>query len=333
MGQMALSGVRTRTGFQLIALGAVALLLAGCSGNLGRGGAGTKLSKRVVSEGQRVPKGGGRYKVGKPYQIAGKWYHPREDRTYDRTGIASWYGTLFHGRRTANGEIFDMNALTAAHPTLPLPSLVRVTNLRNGRSIVVRVNDRGPYKQNRVIDMSRYGAQLLDFKKAGTALVRVTYLRPAPLNGDDRYERSVLANQPWMRMARSAGGQPITTAAVQQYQNTPRVRREPRHINTYAEPHRLAPPAPARPAFRQPPSAGPLYVQVGVYQMQQNARAMAARLRPTAASRVDPVMISGRLYYSVRLGPFLTRAQAEHGVRLTADVGVSDARIIPSPYQ
>jgi rare lipoprotein A len=120
----------------------------------------------------------GTYKVGEPYQIAGAWYYPAEDWNYSETGIASFYGgertgTNFHGRLTANGELYDMNALTAAHTTLPMPSLVRVTNIENGRSIVLRVNDRGPFARGRIIDVSRRAAQLLGFEGQGTARVRV----------------------------------------------------------------------------------------------------------------------------------------------------------------
>jgi rare lipoprotein A len=146
------------------------------------------LGERVIPLGQPVPKGGGRYHVGQPYDIAGVRYYPREDPSYDRTGQASWYGELFHGRRTANGEIYDMDRLSAAHPTLPLPVYAQVTNLRNGRSIVVRVNDRGPFANDRIIDLSRRSADALGFRREGTAPVRVRYLRRAPLSGDDSYE-------------------------------------------------------------------------------------------------------------------------------------------------
>lgn len=115
----------------------------------------------------------GYYKIGRPYQIDGIWYFPREDWSYDETGIASWYGEEFHGRYTADGEIFDLNSLTAAHRTLPMPVVVRITNLENGRSIKLRVNDRGPYAAGRIIDVSRRSAQLLGFEMQGTAKVRV----------------------------------------------------------------------------------------------------------------------------------------------------------------
>ncbi|AXS42585.1 septal ring lytic transglycosylase RlpA family protein [Breoghania sp. L-A4] len=142
-------------------------------------------SPRMVAEGKPVPKGGGRYIVGKPYKIAGKWYKPSLDPDYDKVGRASWYGKTFHGRQTANGEVFDMNALTAAHTTMPLPSYARVTNTRNGRSVVVRVNDRGPFHGNREIDLSKRVAELLDFKQHGTANVRVQYVGKARLDGHD----------------------------------------------------------------------------------------------------------------------------------------------------
>ncbi len=115
----------------------------------------------------------GAVKVGKPYQIGGVWYHPAEDPAYDKTGHASWYGPNFHGKKTANGEIFDMNKLSAAHTTLPMPSYVRVTNLENGRSLKLRINDRGPFAKNRILDVSRRAAQLLGFEKKGVTRVRV----------------------------------------------------------------------------------------------------------------------------------------------------------------
>jgi rare lipoprotein A len=161
------------------------------------GGESHKLGPRIIPLGQPVPKGGGVYKVGAPYRLNGVVYRPREVDRFDEDGIASWYGEMFHGRRTANGEIYDMEALTAAHPTLPLPSYARVTNLRNRRSLVVRINDRGPYARGRIIDLSWAVASLLQIHVAGTAPVRVQYLGPAPLDGNDGYERRVLARQPW----------------------------------------------------------------------------------------------------------------------------------------
>jgi rare lipoprotein A len=146
---------------------------------------GVASSPRVVEPGQPVPKGGGTYRVGKPYMVAGRMYVPEEDVNYRIDGMASWYGSDFHGRLTANGEVYDMDAISAAHPTLPMPSYVRVTNLANRRSLVVRVNDRGPYHGDRVIDLSTGAAHLLGFHSNGVARVRVEYVGRAPLEGSD----------------------------------------------------------------------------------------------------------------------------------------------------
>ncbi|MGX7743696.1 septal ring lytic transglycosylase RlpA family protein [Rhodopseudomonas parapalustris] len=152
---------------------------------------GVSSSPRVVAFGEPVPKGGGTYRVGKPYVVAGRTYVPEENPHYRAEGLASWYGNDFHGRLTANGEVFDMASLSAAHPTLPIPSYARVTNLANGRSLIVRINDRGPYHGNRLIDVSNKAAELLEFKHRGTARVRVEYVGRAPLEGSD--DRQLMA--------------------------------------------------------------------------------------------------------------------------------------------
>jgi rare lipoprotein A len=149
---------------------------------------GVKASPRVSTERSGLPRGGGREQVGKPYKIKGKWYYPKEQPDYSKQGKASWYGDAFHGRLTANGEIYDMTHLTAAHPTMPLPSYARVTNMKNGASVMVRVNDRGPYAHGRIIDLSRRAAEMLDYTHSGIAEVRVDYVGRAPLDGhDDEY--------------------------------------------------------------------------------------------------------------------------------------------------
>jgi rare lipoprotein A len=156
---------------------------------------GVTASPRKYKDGDVIPKGNGRYHVGKPYVIAGVTYVPQENPNYRAVGTASWYGDAFHGRLTSNGEIFDMRSLTAAHPTLPLPSYVRVTNMTNGKSVVVRVNDRGPFHSNRVIDVSSRAAELLGFRHHGTARVRVEYVGKANLNGsDDRRLEATLSH-------------------------------------------------------------------------------------------------------------------------------------------
>lgn len=143
-----------------------------------------RASRRVVADGQPVPRGGGQYLVGKPYTIAGRTYYPTESRR-TQVGNASWYGDAFHGRLTANGEIYDRDGFTAASPTMPLPSYARVTNLRNNSSMIVRVNDRGPYASDRIMDVSRRVAEALDFKRYGTAKLKVEYVGRASLAGSD----------------------------------------------------------------------------------------------------------------------------------------------------
>jgi rare lipoprotein A len=172
-----------------IAVVSACLLLANCasSGLSSRVDPkyGVSSSPRVVALGDPVPKGGGTYRVGKPYTVAGQLYVPEENTSYRQEGLASWYGDDFHGRLTANGEVFDMTSLSAAHPTLPMPCYARVTNLANGKSLIVRVNDRGPYHGNRVMDVSSRAADLLEFKNNGVARVRVEYVGRAPLDGSN----------------------------------------------------------------------------------------------------------------------------------------------------
>ena len=186
---------------------------------------GVKASPRVIQtaaassvpglKAKRLPRGGGRAQVGKPYKVKGKWYTPRLDPDYEASGTASWYGDAFHGRLTANGEIYDMNHLSAAHPTMPLPSYARVTNLKNGNSVIVRVNDRGPYAHNRLVDLSKRAAQLLDYTHSGTAQVKLEYVGPAPVNGaDDDY--LMASYQPGSGgLPANTGEQPIMVASAQ----------------------------------------------------------------------------------------------------------------------
>lgn len=201
---------------------ALCLVLANCSSS-GKFASridpryGVSSSPRVVEYGEPVPKGGGTYRVGRPYMVAGRIYVPEEDVNYREEGLASWYGDDFHGRLTANGEVFDMDGLSAAHPTLPMPCYARVTNLYNGRSLIVRVNDRGPYAANRLIDVSHKAAELLGFKGNGTARVRVEYAGRAPLEGsDDRQLEATLRNgvpAPAPSLVRVASARPFVPRA------------------------------------------------------------------------------------------------------------------------
>ncbi|VVC55102.1 protein of unknown function [Beijerinckiaceae bacterium RH AL1] len=182
-----------------------------------------RASRRVIADGQPIPHGGGQYLVGRPYTVAGQTYYPSE-RRITQVGYASWYGDAFHGRLTANGEIYDRDGFTAAHPTMPLPSYARVTNLRNGYSMIVRVNDRGPYASNRVMDVSRRVAETLDFKRYGTAKVKIDYVGHASLAGSD--DAKLLATLRTDGPARW-NGEPGEPTMVAEARPAPRVADEP----------------------------------------------------------------------------------------------------------
>jgi len=278
------------------------------------------------------------YKVGKPYQIKGTWYYPAEDYTYDETGIASWYGTKFHGRETANGEIFDMNLLSAAHRTLPMPSFVRVTNLESGRSLNLRVNDRGPFARGRIIDLSRRAAQLLGYEGKGTARVRVQILA--------RESRSIaLALQ-----GGSNGARPDTPITVGRLPK-PVVSRE----TLPPPPGGTATPvsAPASTAAASPPGVDGaprnsvsvsklnpgeislvpvqstnIFVQAGAYSRFDNANQARAKLSSLGGVKVTSVLIGGRDLYRVRVGPLASVVDADRALESVIATGYADARII-----
>ncbi|MFV0279884.1 MAG: septal ring lytic transglycosylase RlpA family protein [Rhodoblastus sp.] len=227
------------SGWRVLAVAAFASSLAGCAQNHSHVASsgidakyGVAASPRVVADGEAVPKGGGQFMVGRPYKIAGKTYVPSEKRV-SQVGMASWYGAAFHGRKTANGEIFDKDSISAAHPTMPLPSYARVTNLRNSHSIVVRVNDRGPYHGGRVMDVSRRVAEALDFKRLGTAKVRVEYLARAPLKGSS--DRLLLASLRTDGSAATIDGAPAGGSTTMIADRTPA-----RPRMAYAATHRAA---------------------------------------------------------------------------------------------
>ena len=308
----------------VVLLGGALPLLSGCGG-----GNGEKLGPRVIPLGQPVPKGGGRYSVGKPYQVAGGWYTPREDPSYDKVGRASWYGELFHGRYTANGEIYDMDRLTAAHPTLPLPVYARVANLANGRAIVVRINDRGPYARDRILDLSRRSADALGFRKHGTAQVRVTYLGKAPLNGDDSYERRYLASQGWGQFAAAKkirpAADPIAVASIASVGTPPRK-------STDKLASRLAPPqaspAPAPLATQIAMPAGALLVQAATFKSQENAERARTQLASIAPVDVAPITVGGETFFRVRIGPFAADSEAASALARVRQEGYTGAKIV-----
>jgi len=186
-------------GWFLAVLATLALVLVGCSSDRPKSSKSRSLnpfagtgSPYYKGKGP-IPEGGGKYHVGKPYQVAGRWYTPKEQPGYDKKGMASWYGEAFHARKTSNGEWFDMADLTAAHPTLPLPSYAKVTNLENGKTVVVRINDRGPFVGTRLIDLSKRTSEYLGFKHRGKAMVRVQWIEDAPLQ-DKGYRHLAMMN-------------------------------------------------------------------------------------------------------------------------------------------
>lgn len=310
--------------------------LSGCSGR--RGDESNRLSKRVVEYGQPVPKGGGIYKTGSAYRIKGRVYRPEEQPGYDNVGIASWYGDLFHGRYTANGEVFDMDRLSAAHPTLPLPVLAKVTNLANGRAIVVRVNDRGPYAHNRVIDLSRQSARALGFERKGTATVRVQLIDRAPMNGDDSYERRYLASQPWAQ--RSYAGLDLPKAE----KNRRIASVQPVVRKVKVQPISMAGVAPAQPDFTasfprksmpepftvgtpDDSGEGDFYVQAASFKSRDNAERARDRLAAVGAVKIDAVNVGANVFYRVRVGPFEDRGEASRRLGPTRKSGFRGAKV------
>jgi rare lipoprotein A len=216
---MGFGGIGTASHFaRLLVLACGCLMLANCSSSLSSRvdpRYGVSASARVIEPGEPVPKGGGVYRIGKPYVVGGRVYVPEEDPNYTEVGLASWYGDDFHGRYTANGEIFDMDSISAAHPTMPLPSYARVTNLANHKSIVVRVNDRGPYARGRLIDVSTKTAKLLGFYGHGTTKVKVDYVGRAPIAGSD--DRKLMAT---LREGTPAPAAPVMMASNRDYAPT-----------------------------------------------------------------------------------------------------------------
>lgn len=331
---------------------AVGLGLASCSS--GKDFAeGTVASPRVVEYGEPVPKGGGVYKVGKPYQVAGRWYYPKEDPNYQAKGTASWYGLAFHGRRTANGEVYDMDTLSAAHPTMPLPSYAKVTNLDNGYSVVVRVNDRGPYAHGRVIDVSKRAAEMLDFKRKGTTNVQVAYLGAAPISGADGWALNVPGvpkggpGQPTM-LADAGLSSPARINQIPLPASRPQQSVQVASLGPVALPasnFQAAPaqtPAPQAAAYHPP--ANPylqqatytpslvqpgLYVQAGSFRDAGNAQRLGSYLQSSGQPvEVAPVDVSGTTYYRVRVGPLSDGQQAQQTLQLAWNAGANGAHLL-----
>jgi rare lipoprotein A len=258
-----------------------------------------------------LPKGGGRYHVGKPYSVAGRQYHPREESSYDRVGQASWYGPKFHRRMTSNGEWFDQDYLSAAHPTLPLPSYARVTNLENGRNLVVRVNDRGPFVADRIIDLSKKSADVLDIRRKGTAKVRVQYLGPAPLNDDGTHLASMNHGKPVM----VAGTSPAAPAPPTPKQHVP-------------QEVAVASLGGSQEGGRAADDDAGFYVQVGSFSDPSNAGRAEANLASLGPVVTTPVDVDRGRFYRVRLGPLHDQASADATLARVQAAGHHDARLV-----
>lgn len=300
----------------------VAIMLSACADTRGPAS-----SIPTARDTPTAPNSVGRYKVGKPYQIKGTWYQPVEDFGYEEVGMASWYGRQFHGRHTANGETYNMNDMTAAHRTLPLPSVVRVTNLNNGRSVKLRVNDRGPFAKGRIIDVSRRAAQELGFKNKGVTRVRVEIVAD---------ESRALAGRG------GSGGRMSNSVAVVGLMPDPAVAALNRQQLASAKTIR---PTPTRRVIRAPVSAAPTarstvvgpvpartgtrtYIQAGSFSDPNNAHRVRSRLSGLGPVEVRELQIAGRGYYRVRVGPLPSDRHAEQVLADVIRAGYPTSRIV-----
>jgi rare lipoprotein A len=306
---------------------ATGVVLAACAGLLSACAETTLAVHTVKSIGDGSTGTGpkGSYKIGNPYQISGTWYYPKEEYDYREEGAASWYGPGFNGKLTANGETYDQNDMTAAHRTLPLPSMVRVTNLENGRSLVLRINDRGPFAKNRIIDISKRGAELLGFAGQGTARVRVEVMAEESL----ALKRATISNQP--------EDMPVITAA-------PRASVQAASLDSAPPPQPLAQQAPPQqtpvsiihtPMASMPPPAAPsvsraggMFVQAGAFSSAENVRRLETQLGTLAPVIVTPIDVNGQKLLRVRLGPLASDADAERILAAVQAQGLPGARVI-----
>lgn len=282
-----------------------------------------------------------RYKVGNPYQIAGVWYYPTEDWDYVETGIASWYGPKFHGRDTANGEVFDMNLVSAAHRTLPMPSYVMVTNLDNGRTMEVRVNDRGPYAHGRIIDLSKRAAELLGFKKNGTARVKVELIREKSM----RVARN--AGRPGLQLAKNDSPikvDKLPKASVSQERLAPPPGQATAQPAVHTAPaNNYVQTASATGATSAPVTSTPLaepavtvaavqptnlYIQAGAFSQYANAYRVKAALAQIGEAKITSTIVNGTELFRVRIGPLQTVDLADAKLEKIISTGYANARVI-----
>ncbi len=295
----------------------------------------------------------GVYKVGDPYQIEGVWYYPAEDLNYDEAGVASWYGPGFHAKLTANGEDYDQNAMTAAHRTLPMPSFVRVTNLDNGRSVVLRINDRGPYARGRIIDISRRGAQLLGFEQNGTAKVRVQILREESEQIADAMrsvnrvagDRASKGTGTYIARAPASNSPPPSAAprdsvaaetlappngarAANGGANTQIASAVPVASSALRAAPIQAPKDPTGPAPDVAPRRTQIFVQVAALSNPDRARSLSNELRSFGPSGVVPVRVADKQLHRVRIGPLANVEDGDRTLDQIIRAGYADARIV-----
>lgn len=298
-------------------MGAVALIAASCA---------SQPKPQPPAPTVQVPPSAGVYKVGQPYQIDNIWYYPREQPDYDETGIASWYGPTFYGKSTANGETYTGDELTAAHKTLPMPVNVRVTNLDNGKSLVVRVNDRGPYARGRIIDLSKRAAELLDVVQTGTARVRVTYLSRSNL-GDGKPPSDTppeIANALPAKPSGKVDSAALGAVPGASLAPPARVASLPTPAPIPAQ--MFADTQPTGQVTSVPVSATRLYVQVGAFSQMANARAMLGKVGGDL--RISTLQRGGQTLYRVRTGPLNSVQDADAALSRITGAGANDAHIV-----
>jgi rare lipoprotein A len=262
------------------------------------------------------------YKVGRPYEIAGRKYTPEENYRYIESGVASWYGPGFHGKSTANGEAYDQHTMTAAHRTLPMPSVVRVTNLSNGSTVIVRVNDRGPFANDRIIDLSRAAAEKLDMVRAGTASVRVEILpeESKRLKEIAQNGGSVSDQMAAMRAAPTAPPPRTMVAAAPPPPPPPAVRPAPAPV--------ASPAITTVAAVSPPPATSGYFVQAGAFSTRDSAERVRATLSHFGDSSISQTSFGPTSLYRVRLGPFGSADAAQSTMGRVQQAGYRDARVV-----
>jgi len=275
--------------------------------------------KNLSEEVTAIKNEGGVYKVGTPYTALGQRYYPKEDYNYSETGIASWYGSDFHNKRTANGEVYNMHAITAAHRTLPLPSIVKVTNLENGKTIIARVNDRGPYVKNRIIDLSQKGAELLGYKNQGTTKVKVEILAK---ESKALKEAMLSANNSSKTTNKAIKYGDIQTTTPQTVQTASAATVKPAAQAVVKETVQVA-------QNNEPiADSGTYFVQVGAFADLEKAKQMAADMSRFGNVSIYEAYLSKDGVYRVRLGAYQSRAEAMQILDRLLDYGHADVTIV-----